>query len=387
MNKITIWAICILLGLIIQSIGCNPVESTEEKIEEMPADSPTRVGPEGFNSTLGYYGTSPESPDGTMIAYVKLLQETEADRYEMVPAELWVCNSDLSKHRKIISLNPLVVHNGARVQWVDNQTIAYSDDKIRVVDLDGNAVITAVDGRIGHHAHDGKIIYAAEDPETNLYSIYEINVKTDQKSALGNVMDFQGLLNYFNDPEMIDVKDWRILHLQYSLDGSKIAFRMDVGPRMEPYKHLVTMDINGDNIHYFGPKPMHFAWYDNESIMGHDNQIEDGNLNDRSLRRWDLDRNFIETLAGPGNHLGATEDRQYFGSESWYGESPIIVRVFRKNQLEPIWQDIASNVSHTTWKLRYHTNPSFSRDGKRVYYNKCVAPGKVAVYMAILPTE
>ena len=132
---------------------------------------------------------------------------------------------------------------------------------------------------------------------------------------------------------------------------------------------------------------MHFAWYDNESIMGHDNQIEDGNLNDRSLRRWDLDRNFIETLAGPGNHLGATEDRQYFGSESWYGESPIIIRVFRKNQLEPIWQDIASNVSYTTWKLAYHTNPPFSRDGKRVYYNKCVAPGKVMAYMAILPIQ
>ena len=356
--------------------------------EGMPADTrPIRVGPEDFNSTFGYYGTTPESPDGLMIAYVKLLQETKVKRTEKVPGEIWVCNSDLSNHRRIISINPIEVHNGARVQWVDNQTIAYSDDKIRVVDLAGTAVITAVYGRIGHHPHNGKIIYAANDPETNVSTIYEINVKTGRKSELGNVMDFQGVLKHFGDPEFIEVKDWRILHLQYGPDGSKIAFRMDVGPYMEKYKHLVTMDINGDNVHYFGPKPMHFGWYDNESIMGHDNQIADGNANNNSLRRWDQDGKFIETLAGPGNHLGATVDRHYFGSESWYGESPIIIRVFRKNQLEPIWQDIASNVSYTTWKLAYHTNPSFSRDGKRVYYNKCVAPGKVMAYMAILPIQ
>lgn len=387
MNNITPWSIFLLVGLTIQSIDCNPVEALTEKIEELPADTPIRVGPEGFNSTLSYYGTSPESPDGNRIAYVKLLQETKVNGDEIVPGEIWVCDSDLSNHRKIISINPIKVHNGARVQWVNNQTISYLDDKIRVVDLDGNALIPAVDGDIGHHPHDGKIVYAAKDSETNLYTIYEIDVKTGRKSDLGNVMDFQGLLNQFDDPELIEVKDWRIRHLQYGPDGSKIAFRMDVGPSMEKYKHLVTMDINGDNVHYFGPKPMHFGWYDDASIMGHDNQIADGNPDDRSLRRWDQDRNFIETLAGPGNHLGATESREYFCSESWYGESLIIVKVFRKNQLKPIWQDIASNVSHTTWVLRYHTNPSFSRDGKRIYYNKCVAPGKVAVYMAILPTE
>ena len=319
-----------------------------------------------------------------MWALQRVTRAVSGDKEE-IPAELWVCNSDLSNHRKIISINPIDAHNGARVQWVDNQTIAYSDDKIRVVDLNGTAMITAVDGDIGHQAHNGKILYAAKVSESNLSTIYELNVKADRKSALGNVMDFQALHNQFNDPEITEAKDWRIRHLQYSPDGSKIAFRMDVGPRGERHKHLVTMDINGDNVHYFGPKPMHFGWYDNDSIMGHDNQIDDGNPDDRSLRRWDQDGKFIETLAGPGNHLGATESREYFSSESWYGEDTITVKVFKKNQLEPIWQDTASNISHTTWKLGYHTNPSFSRDGKRVYYNKCVAPGKVMAYMAVLP--
>ena len=147
----------------------------------------------------------------------------------------------------------------------------------------------------------------------------------------------------------------------------------------------MTMDIDGGDVRYFGPKPMHFAWFDNETIMGHDNQVTDRKLDDRSLRRWDRNRKFIETLAGVGNHLGATADRRYFGSESWYRENPIMINVFRRNHLEPIWQDLASNDPHTTWTLRYHVNPSFSRDGKRVYYNKCVAPGKVRAVMANLP--
>ena len=382
----TPWKTILWLGLTISFFGCSIEKVANEIKEGVSAEGrPIGVGPDNQNSTFGIYGTSPESPDGLLIAYVKLLQETNVNQSEMVPGELWVCNRDLSNHRRITSINPIVVHNGAHVQWVDNQTIAYSDDKIRVVDLAGAAVITPVDGRIGHFAHNGKIVYAAEDPETHVATIYETNVKTGRTSELGSVLDFQDLRNHFNQREFIEVEDWGIGHLQYAPDGSKIAFRLDVGLPMERYKHLVTMDINGEDVRYFGPKPMHFAWFDNESIMGHDNQIADGNGNDRSLRRWDRDGKFIETLAGPGNHLGATADRQYFGSESWYLESPILIRVFRKNQLEPIWQDVASNDTHTTWTLRYHVNPSFSRDGKRVYYNKCVAPGKVRAVVAILP--
>ncbi|MCF8380778.1 MAG: hypothetical protein K9H49_14485 [Bacteroidales bacterium] len=119
--------------------------------------------------------------------------------------------------------------------------------------------------------------------------------------------------------------------------------------------------------------------------MGHDNQIDDGLANDFSARRWDLDGNVIETLAGPGNHLGVSGDNIYYASESWYQKNPVILSVYKKGETEPFWQDTVSTDHHTTWTLANHTNPSFSRDGKRVYYNKCVAPGKVQVYMAKLP--
>ena len=383
--KMVNFKINFFLILTVLIISCKT--SIHDKTKDIDSGKPTRVGPEDFNSSFSYYNTTPESPDGSKIAYVKLLAETKEDRSEQVPAEIWICNSDLSSHQKVVSLNPLQVHNGARVQWLDNQSIAYEDDSIRVANLDGQSLIKAVDGRMGHETHNGKILYGANAEQTNYSTMYEYDINKQQVRELGDVMDFTDLVNHFDTTDFIEPEKWRILHLQYSPDGSKIAFRLDVGPRNEHFRHLITMDINGENVHYFGPKPMHFSWYDNESIMAHDNQIDDGFPNDKSVRRWDQQGKVIETLGGPGNHLGASFDRKLYASESWYGTTPVIISVFKKGQSKSYWQDTVSLDAHTTWTLAYHTNPSFSRDGKRVYYNKCVAPGKVQAYMAVLPEK
>ncbi len=53
-------------------------------------------------------------------------------------------------------------------------------------------------------------------------------------------MDFKDLVNRFNSEKFIDPAKWRILHLQYNPDGSKIAFRLDVVPKKEKFNHLIT---------------------------------------------------------------------------------------------------------------------------------------------------
>ena len=375
----------LLLSLVLTILIISCKTSIQDETKDFDSGNPIRVGPEDFNSSFSYYNTTPESPDGNKIAYVKFLAETTENRSEKVQAEIWVCNSNLSSYKKVVTINPLEVHNGARVQWIDNQTIAYEDDSIRIVDLNGVSVIKAVSGHLGHETHDGRILYSAIDLETNYSTIYEYSIKNQRITDLGDVMDFKDLVNNFKSEDYHDPAQWKILHLQYSPDGSKIAFRLDVGPRNEKFRYLVTMDINGDNVHYFGPKPMHFSWYDNESIMAHDNQIDDGWPNDKSSRRWDQQGSFIETLSGPGNHLGASFDRKLYASESWYQTTPVILSVFKKSHSKPYWQDTVSLDHHTIWTLAYHINPSFSRDGKRVYFNKCIAPGKVQAYMVVLP--
>ncbi len=375
-----------VIGLLFLVQGCAtaPENEINSDLEGFELQKVVTVGPSGFSSSFSYYNTTPESPDGSLIAYVKYLNVPEGKRYDPVSAELWVCGADLSNHRKVVDINMNGLHNGGRQQWLDKSSFVYQDDSIRVVNVDGKALIKPVAGTVGHNPHDGKFLYAAVDEETGLYTIYEYNVAQQAIEKLGDASDYVKIEELYPDDVSRPVEDRKILHLQYSPDGSKIAFRIDIGSSDEKYKHLVTQKLDGSDVRYFGPKPMHFAWYDNESLMGHDNQIDDGMPDDKSGRRWDLEGNFIETLSGVGNHLGASFDRQLFASESWYRQDPIILKVFEKGSINPIWQDTVSTDPNITWTLGNHVNPSFSRYNKRLYFNKLTDEGMVQACMAVL---
>lgn len=380
-SKYLFMGVAIFISGLIQS--CQ-VEARKEKSEPtLPRVVPV-VGPLDFNSAFSYYNTTPESPDGKLIAYVKFLSMPERERYEQVTGEIWVCDQELANHRKVVAIEMKGVHNGARLQWLSNSSFAYQDDSIRAVTIDGNMLIEPITGTIGHKPFKGRFLYAAVDENTGLYTIYEYDVANKKISKLGDASDYTRIEELFPSPDMRTLEDRRILHLQYSPDGSKIAFRIDIGSKDEQYKHLVSQNIDGTDIRFFGPKPMHFAWYDNASLMGHDNQIDDGMPNDRSGRRWDLDGNYIETLSGPGNHLGASHDRELFASESWYKENPIILQVFKKGASTAFWQDTVSTDSRVIWTLGNHINPSFSRDNKRLYFNKYTEDGLVQAHMSVL---
>ena len=95
---------------------------------------PVIVGSSEYNTSFGYYNTTPESPDGSKIAYTKFLSSPKNDRAEQVPAQIWVCNTALSDHKKVADINAMAVHNGARIQWLNNRSFAYEDDSIRIID-------------------------------------------------------------------------------------------------------------------------------------------------------------------------------------------------------------------------------------------------------------
>lgn len=347
---------------------------------------PVLVGPEGFDSTFSYYNTSPESPDGTMISYVKILTE-QNDRYDDLEGELWVCDVSLIEHTKVTDLNNFGSHNGVNAQWIDNNTIAYRDEGlVKIVNLEGQAVTSPFEiFSLGHAPFENKILYSKVSEDTNLYTIFEYNVLTNQHRFIADATTFNEAVDLFSFPELRPIWDRRIRHLKYSPDGTKIAFRMDFGDAGEQDKYVVTMNLDGGDIQYFGPKPMHFAWYDNNSIMGHDNQIDDGLPNNKSTRRWTLQGEIIETIAGPGNHLSANTDRTVFATESWYGSNPVILRAYKRGQSNAFWEESVSTDNFSVWELGNHINPAFSRDGKRVYYRKNSASGQSQAFMVVLP--
>lgn len=344
------------------------------------------VGPEEGNSTFSFYNTSPESPDGTMIVYVKILTEQNT-RYQSLKGELWVCNVNLLEHRKVTNLDNFISHNGVEAQWIDNNTIIFFDDGlIKAVNLQGQTVIPSFEAfSIGHEPNGSKFLYSKISDYTSFYTIFEFDLLNNTNRIIADSSNFSELINQFNISELRPMDDWRIRHLKYSPDGSKIAFRIDVGANTTTDRHIVSMNIDGEEIEYFGVKPMHFDWYDNNSIMGHDDIVDDGLPNDQSTRRWTLNGEFIETLAGPGNHLSASTDRNIFATESWYGSNPVVLRAYKRGHTLPFWQENVSVDNFTVWDLGNHVNPAFSRDGKRVYYNKNIGIGESKAYMVVLP--
>jgi hypothetical protein len=367
------------------------IQCDEPKAELNPNSNfepgvPVRVGPENANSTFSYYNTTPESPDGSLISYVKILSN-QRDRYTTLTGELWICNTNLTGHKKVTDLNNFQVHNGVNAQWVNNKTIAFLDDgKIRVVNLKGEDQIPAINAAdIGHHPHDEKILFSRVAEETNYWTVYECDISNGETTQIADASTFADIVNHFSSADFNEMTEWKIIHLQYSPDASKIAMRVSVGSGGEHHNHLVTMNRGGGDIRFFGPKPMHFAWYDNSSIMGHDNQIDDGKPNNKNARRWTLDTEFIETLSGTGNHLAASDNRELFASESWYNVLPVVLKVFNKGKEYPMWQDTVSADDITVWELGNHINPSFSRDGKRVYFRKNVGPRQFQAWMVVLP--
>lgn len=349
---------------------------------------PILIDPENRSSCFGAYNTSPESPDGTKIAYIKIFSE-QKERFDKMTGELWICNTDLTNHKKVITLDNFVTHNGVETQWIDNNRIAFSiQGQLKIVNLNGEDLIKPLDVfSIGHEPHENKILYSAISAKTNLYTIYEYDIATNQKREIADASAFKDAINLFSIKDTTAISKRKIHHLTYSPDGKKIGFRADFAGKGEIDNLLITMNINGGDIQFFGPKPMHFNWFDNNSIMGHDNQIADDNPNDFSARKWTRNGKYLETLAGPGNHLAASPDRKLIASESWYRVFPVILSVYKKGETTAFWQDTISTDGNSVWKFGNHVNPAFSRDGKRVYYRKSSAVGQSQAYMVVLPNH
>lgn len=337
-----------------------------------------QVGPDGMSSVFSFYNTTPESPDGKTLVYVRCKKEPYG-REEFVPGELWVCNRDLKAHRKLTDITGTVAHNGVEAQWIDNDRIAFFDKgRIRIVAAQsGNDLLTKkiTCAGLGHYPYQNKIMY-------NIYSgegegapgIYELDCNTFQtKLILSNAAIAKTPLPAHLPAEKITpVKDWRALHCQYSPDGKRIAFRLDVGPFEEGQLQGIC-NRDGSNLKIM-TQTLHSIWYDNGSMIGHLRYEKDGekpgDLKKRfTLVRVDLEGNILQRDLTPrGNHLGVSRDRRWFASETFYQTNPVVFTLYPGGHPEKAVEIARYDPYDIVWKRRFHVNPAFSRDGKRLYY-------------------
>ena len=311
-------------------------------------------------SSWGYYGVTPESPDEKRLCYALYPEPTDSTndvKYPEHPAELWVCNIDGTGHRRLFKGNSSV-HNGLMQSWVDNKRIVFaSDGDIRIINADtGKVVFGPFEGfSPGHYALGGKVLMYQKENFTKPRGIYEFDTATGKMR----------LAVPYND---------RIWHVQCSTDGKTILFRT----RDNNYNALGVADLESGSFKIFpGEKPMHFQWFDKQSFFGYIvPNVIGGDPNTHLMHemyRWNLDGEIIEHLAGYGCHGAARADGKYFAGESWYGSDPIVLRLYSRGQRKPLAEIFSHHFVRPTWQNgRHHVNPSFSRDGMRLYYKKAV---------------
>ena len=317
------------------------------------------------SSGFSYYGTSPESPDGTRVTYVVYHGDGSQ--------ELRLCNRDLTCHRKLADVK-IGIHNGAKAFWIDNQRLAYVSDGLRVIDVDSGQLLYGpfpIRCETHYSVQHTIVIYGQVGDE---WAIWELDCNS------GGIRKVTTLDALSADPSRLGVEELdEFTQIQPSADGTRVLFRY--GP--QDGKRMACLHMNGAQslIAFPGNKPMHFLRYDNETVMGVNWGFSAGdhNPNDRNefqqaaknrwFQRYEVDGGVIETLAGPITHGAASPDRMWYAGETAnYGESPIRLALYAKGHTEPAAILMEHEFAKMTWRKRAHVNPAFSRDGRRVYF-------------------
>lgn len=358
-------------------------------VQTRPLNVPTLEGipitPEQIYGSFGIYNESPESPDGRRVAYIIFDTPPTQDR-PMAPFSIWVADRDFKNHHLLKKAEIMTNnHNGAFLQWIDDNLIAYCGGHL-TRNPDGSKTNRAVyvidsktgnikfgpftNGFLGDNSKRGRILITVDEDGSNLgeRGLYEVDTLTGNIKCLFKITDFSEYSNRFSwkgfKPK---ARNWMVTHANYSTSGEKISFEVAPGGGVSL---LFTCNADGSDLHFWGKdKPLHEQWFDDDTLCGADEITNDGYPDNLFLRRWNLQREVIETLAGPVNHIAISPNRQFFAGESFYRSNPVALWVYERGNTTPIAKIDAGN-SELIWGDTGHVNPSFSRDGKRLYFHR-----------------
>jgi len=311
--------------------------------------TPVRLGPETQISpgkdyaNFSTYGTTPENPGRTRMAFTRFpVTPTTAEK--IYSAEIWTCDLDGKNAVKFTDVKNIDPHNGARFDWIDDETLVYFDDlHTKVRKLDGTLLYDK-EGYPGEAMFGDWVLVFHPDLTTPDEGLYALNVKTGEYRAL------------LKSAELLALQKGRLTHPRFSPDGKRIGFEV------EEHFYSIDFEKGGPPLH-LGPKPMHWLWYDPETIVGHTSAWGPGT-------RYSLDGKTKTVVKGWGNHLGIAPGGKLFASETTYDSNPVVLKLFRFGEMEGTTV-FSSPFADVIWKTtKAHVNPSFARDASRIYYTK-----------------
>lgn len=329
-----------------------------------------------YSTLLGMNGGMVESIDGSRIIYArkKNLEKNET--------EIFICNSNLTNHRKIFDVN-CGNHNGPSATFITDSLVVFRDSVnnmpvFRIMDVDTGEIKYKICAKESHCAENGKYPFSVSSefldknpdyPEINKCGIYILDVL---KGNIFLAADEEKILDMVREHGLTPNKyTASVSHVQ--LNPSATSVMMRIGTEDCPvFGALGCIDLDTGKTHIIPDKPVHQLWYDDNSYMA-TRQFNKGKhieMETSYIARFSKDGEEMEILGGISNHMDANKDRTLFAGDRCYpGFSPNVY-LYKKGNKNAVYTFEIPQDEYTTWKLQLHPNPSFSRDGKRLYFNR-----------------
>ncbi|MDR2675065.1 MAG: hypothetical protein LBC18_09390 [Opitutaceae bacterium] len=349
----------------------------------IPVLKPVAINRPGEFASLGIYHQTPESPDGRRLAYITFeTPPVKEDAHQ--PFTLWIRDRELRGEPRALPRSGLLAtnHNGAVVQWIDNRAIACAaflpparrSEKprrvVQIVDATTGALLHGpfTGAFLGEGVSGGRILLGVDGPgNVGPPGVYVFDTNNGAMTRVFATAGLEPFAEGMSWPAFRkDPGRWVPTHPHFSPSGKRIGACLAAGGGVVLF---FVCNPDGSDLRYWGmDEPLHQLWFDDDTISGSDELVNDGEPDNLAIRRWTLDRRLVETLGGEANHPALSPDRRWCAGETFYAGSPIVLHIYRRGRTVPAAIVPLENPK-VIWRDNGHANPSFSRDGRRLYFH------------------
>ena len=333
------------------------------------------------SSLWGMNGGQPESPDGKLLVYARKPNLSEN------VTEIWVCDRETLANQRQVYTVKCGNHNGPSATFVDNDHIVFRDSiqklsAFRILNIHtGETKYGPIFAKESHCAENGWYPFSISEaflgknqdyPQIDRCGIYLLELATgkvkrvaDKETVYNMVVEHGCVPNEYTTS---------MSHVQLNPSATRVMMRLSVA-NCPIFGALGCIDIETGKTHVIPDKPVHQLWFDDDTYMA-TRQYHNGErieMETSRIQRFTVDGECLETLGGIGNHIDGSPDRQYFTGDRAYPGYPADIFLYKRGQVEPIATFGGQNFQNCIWKKKVHPNPTFSRDGKRIYFNHPVS--------------
>ena len=333
------------------------------------------------SSLWGMNGGQPESPDGKKLVYAR---KADLNRPE---TEIVICDREDPENARTVFAVNCGNHNGPSATFVDNSRIVFRDvidslSAFRILNIEtGEVEIGPVFAKESHCAENGVYPFSLSEeflgknpayPELDRCGIYLLRLSD---KSIRRVADKETVYNMVTEHGCVPGPyTTSMSHVQLSPKGTKVMMRLSV-ENCPVFGALGCIEVETGRTWVIPDKPVHQLWFDDDTYMA-TRQYYDGQkieMETSRICRFTPDGECLEVLGGIGNHIDGSPDRQWFVGDRAYPGYPADIFLYRRGEITPKAVFGGQNFQHCTWKLQIHPNPTFSRDGKRIYFNHPVS--------------